>query len=902
MIESTKRPAGPAGSILARLAPWLALGALLLFHAANNWIWLVENVTSTGWDKPRHLARSLNYTQMLSPPTIHSLFGLMISDPVRPPLFPASAAIMYKLFGYTADVATMVNVIYLAIALAATYGIGYLWGRRARGDRGAGVRLGLASAVLVAFLPMFYSMSRYFYLEFALTAMVTLTVYLLLAGDGFRRRPASLLFGLSLGLGLLTKRTFAIFAVGPVLAVVLTSGLLPALWQRLRRRPVIHWRSALIAALGGLARAGVWYFPNRETVGDLLLGHALFFLWWALAALAIYFATLPSAPLANALAALFLGAGLASTWYLARIEFVQRVALYGYGIDDPRGRQLRLDRLDTYLYYVRKLGNEHLSIVVFALLAIVAIVAVVAYVRRQRSIAAAVRGVRPEGWAVLAWLAGGYLFLTLSIYQETRAFTPALPAVALLGGAILLKLPWRRLRLAVGLALALFLLVQFFAVTYEPVQRLLPPAAFRLPGWGLTSSFAQGVYIQLPDEGRTDRGYWIVPDVLERMEESRGAWGLDQVSLGLLVNTSQINAGPFTYLILTDYPALRVESLIDRFDERRPYRQLFDHEFVAVKRVNAGINPAQKALIDDILDRPPALFEGAFELATTYDLPDGDTVYLYRQRYHLPADYPLEYVTRLVQSLEARTRAGDALLITPPALVGPLVAGYGGPAEPYLLPLAGEEMADMVAGHNRVFLVIGDPAAGEADGSAQAWLDARAFRASHEWADSLQLLVYGTAQPAAAPSADVNAQFGQGQAAAGPVELVGYDLPAGPWTPGDVLPLTLFWRAGAPPAEDYQVFVHLLDANGRLVAQNDAAPAAGLRPTSGWQPGELVADPHGVLLRGSAEELAPGEYGLYVGMYLPASGERLAVAGGPGEAGGDSLLLATVQVAPPGEE
>jgi hypothetical protein len=126
----------------------------------------------------------------------------------------------------------------------------------------------------------------------------------------------------------------------------------------------------------------------------------------------------------------------------------------------------------------------------------------------------------------------------------------------------LLKLPWRRIRLGLLALLLVFGLLQFFAISYESVQQLLPSRAFTLPFWGRTSSFAQGVYIQLPDEGPTDRGYWIVPDVLKRMEEQRLALGQRQTSLGLLVNISQINAGPFNYQMLTEYPQLRVESLI----------------------------------------------------------------------------------------------------------------------------------------------------------------------------------------------------------------------------------------------------------------------------------------------------------------------------------------------------
>jgi 4-amino-4-deoxy-L-arabinose transferase-like glycosyltransferase len=881
MAESSERQA----SWLARLVPWLVIGGLVLFHATNNWSWLSENVTSTGWDKPRHLARSLSYTDMLSPVTVQSLFGMMISDPVRPPLFPASAGIMYRLFGYTADVATMINVLYMAIALAATYGIGRRWGGR---------RPGLVAAILLALFPMFYSMSRYFYLEFALTAMVALTVYLLLATDSFQRRGMSLFFGLSLGLGLLTKRTFAIFAVGPVLAVVLTSGLLPALWQRLKQRPKLYWKNAIIALAGGLIPAAIWYLPNREAVQTLLLGDLLFLFWWALAALAIYFATLPSAPLSNSLAAFFLAAGLSSTWYLARIEFLQRVALYGYGIDDPRGRTLSLASIDTYLYYLRKLGNEHLSLVFMAVFAIVLLAAMTVYLRRHRSFRAALHHVRPEGWVVLAWAGGSYTLLTLSIYQETRAFTPALPAVALLFAAALFTLPWQKLRLALLILLLVFGLVQFYVISYEPAHRLLPPSAAELPLWGRTTTFAQGVYIQLPDEGRTDRGYWIQPDVLERMEVQREALDHERLSLGLLVNTSQINAGPFNYLILTEYPQLRVESLIARFDETSPYRSLFGHEYVAVKRINAGINPAQEQTINAILDGPPHLFEQVFELEATYPLPDDDTVFLYRRRYHLPADYPVEYVTRLATALDEQTQAGDAILLAPPELVGPFASHYTGPAEIYLVPVSEEELGEIATRHRRLFLIVGDPAAGQPDSLAQGWLNQNAFRASHRWSDSLQVLTFGTTAetPATSPATEVRASFGA-DSSTGTIELTGYHLPSGPWQPGDVVPLTLFWQNPAPVTEDFNVFVHLLDWSGQPVVQTDSAPVGGSRPTSSWGEGQVIVDRHGLLLPG---DLPPGEYDLLVGLYLPATGYRLPVWDAAGNPLGDGLSLGQLEV------
>jgi hypothetical protein len=185
--------------------------------------------------------------------------------------------------------------------------------------------------------------------------------------------------------------------------------------------------------------------------------------------------------------------------------------------------------------------------------------------------------------------------------------------------------------------------------------------------------------------------------------------------------------------------------------------------------------------------------------------------------------------------------------------------------------------------------VLGDAEAGKVEGQALAWLNENAFRAAHEWSDSLQLLIYGTTlrEPATSPAVESEASFGEA------IQLTGYHLPPGPWRRCDIVPLTLFWQAQAPVGEDHQVFVHLLDEEGQLVAQSDSAPAGGTRPTSGWGEGEVIVDRHGVLL---GDELAPGTYELRVGMYLPATGERLPVQDAGGKPLGDSLALEMVEV------
>ena len=92
------------------------------------------------------------------------------------------------------------------------------------------------------------------------------------------------------------------------------------------------------------------------------------------------------------------------------------------------------------------------------------------------------------------------------------------------------------------------------------------------------------------------------------------------------------------------------------------------------------------------------------------------------------------------------------------------------------------------------------------------------------------------------------------------------------------LAVTLHWQALESTEANHTVFVHLLDADGEIVAQHDGQPQGGAYPTSVWDAGERVIDGH--LLRLPPEGLPPGEYRLRVGLYSLESGQRLPVDGG----------------------
>lgn len=91
---------------------------------------------------------------------------------------------------------------------------------------------------------------------------------------------------------------------------------------------------------------------------------------------------------------------------------------------------------------------------------------------------------------------------------------------------------------------------------------------------------------------------------------------------------------------------------------------------------------------------------------------------------------------------------------------------------------------------------------------------------------------------------------------------------------GHGLLLNLYWQPLQRMDEDYTLFVHLRDAQGRTVAQRDAPLRAYDYPTSHWAPGEFVVDLADLPL---PDALAPGVYQLVVGVYLPQTMQRLPV-------------------------
>jgi hypothetical protein len=140
-------------------------------------------------------------------------------------------------------------------------------------------------------------------------------------------------------------------------------------------------------------------------------------------------------------------------------------------------------------------------------------------------------------------------------------------------------------------------------------------------------------------------------------------------------------------------------------------------------------------------------------------------------------------------------------------------------------------------------------------------------------------------------SHEVDVQFGDH------IRLVGYDQNRDAVAPGEAVTFRFYWRASAPPGQNYSQFVHLVPEDGaELLAQADGNPAAPERLTMTWtERGETLISPPFTL--NLPADLPTGTYRVLTGLYDFNTGIRLGVIDETtGETIGDAYEVARIEV------
>ena len=953
---------------------WLPAALVVLlwaFHSVGVYLWLSANQFAVGWDRPKHLVSTLIFDEILRPVNIVTLFQVFsLNIGYYPPLFPLSAVPLYRIFGTSADVAAMVNVIYMLILLLSLYGIG---------ARLYDVRTGLLAAFLGSMSPFLFSMAHYTYIDYALTAMTTLAVYTFFCSDRFRNTTYSVLFGVTLGLAMLYKWTPILFVSGP-LALTVGSMAADSLRRKMRLSEpgeaadnlpandaglllraergansisqveiasppcgrlamtgAMGWIGLLIRATvaiaAGLSLTWLWYSPNADLAATLFLGNWLPALSVLLISAAVFSLLLPARPWLNLLKSLALAALITSFWYLPRADMFRDIVSIVAG-----GRADRPNFLSpsAYVYYPLRLIEEGLGWPLFILAAVLSLSALVRLVRGMRRVSI-------SDAKVLLWLVVPFIVATFSTHREVRSVLPLMSPIVIVAARLFLGVPRPDVRRVVVAGVSLFLLAQFAVLNVSALAVVAEATQISLPLLGRIGLFAQGEHIAWPDRGEHDSRYWIVPDVLQtitadlRSADANTGSGADAegfapptdrqtterdvVVLGLLLNSRSVNEYNIAYLVRTEYPEVKIKNLCQNRDLYPGYARLFECDYLLMRDQPDSSEPA--GLVRTLLNAPPPFFSDHFSLHKTYLWPDGEQVYLFKNRTHaIPDRFGAEWLAPIGHAVEVNLSDTLRLLgynvdTGQVASQGKLVVtlywmGLKPTDENYTMHLKvlngvrhvwGEQQGrprwdasftsrwargEVVEDIREIPIWPGTPPGSY---SVEVLVSGVHGGLPLEPADGGDLLL-GPIELPAGPTPDVkalemdralNVRFGED------IVLLGYKLESG-FRRGDGVHLTLYWQALGQMDQDYVVFNHLVGENGVTYAQKDNPPADGYYPTSRWAAGQVVRDRYDLFIPADA----PAQwYNIETGLYLPATGQRLAVSGCTGDAcaDGDKVTL-----------
>lgn len=143
------------------------------------------------------------------------------------------------------------------------------------------------------------------------------------------------------------------------------------------------------------------------------------------------------------------------------------------------------------------------------------------------------------------------------------------------------------------------------------------------------------------------------------------------------------------------------------------------------------------------------------------------------------------------------------------------------------------------------------------------------------------LAIRRSAPPAINPPYTANVNFGN------VITLLGYN--AQPAYTGENMTVTLYWRVAAAPGADFTPFVHLEDVWRYRWSQVETFAY----PAAQWESGELIVQQVALPLPPGAP---PGAYRLRIGLFDPATGNRLPQLDENGRFAGDSFILEFVGV------
>jgi hypothetical protein len=123
------------------------------------------------------------------------------------------------------------------------------------------------------------------------------------------------------------------------------------------------------------------------------------------------------------------------------------------------------------------------------------------------------------------------------------------------------------------------------------------------------------------------------------------------------------------------------------------------------------------------------------------------------------------------------------------------------------------------------------------------------------------------------------------------VALLGYDVRISTEGPNRLVDLTLWWGTLEDMDKDYTAFIHVVDQEGQILAQEDRLLQQGDRPTSEWLVGSVARKQHQLQL---GLDTTPADCLIRVGLYNWETGERLPAQDQQGHRLSDDTIVMSI--------
>ena len=176
---------------------------LVLFYGINNCIWLQNVADIPDVDESMSYQALMYWVKAIENRDFITVKAyLSLEESVYVPVYFVPSMMSYFIFKTGYHVHVMHNVLFFGLLLIALY----LLAKHLFNTSTAFLAL-----MIVSLYPGIYYMSRKFHIEFGLMWIVVISVYFLLKSDFFTKRNFSVISGIALGIGLMTKPSFPLF-------------------------------------------------------------------------------------------------------------------------------------------------------------------------------------------------------------------------------------------------------------------------------------------------------------------------------------------------------------------------------------------------------------------------------------------------------------------------------------------------------------------------------------------------------------------------------------------------------------------------------------------------------------------------------------------------------------------